>query len=73
MADSSRVGSRLEEVLAIFTAATPGATPRPEGVFAVWDWFALAVVLVVAPVDAVDALADLVDAGAGVGAGLEPP
>jgi hypothetical protein len=29
MADSSSVGSRLDEVLAIFWAATPGAAPRP--------------------------------------------
>jgi hypothetical protein len=29
IADSSSVGSRLDEVLAIFFAATPGATPRP--------------------------------------------
>jgi hypothetical protein len=29
IADSSSVGSRLEDVLAIFVAAIPGATPRP--------------------------------------------
>jgi hypothetical protein len=30
IADSSSVGSRLADVLAIFFAATPGATPNPD-------------------------------------------
>jgi hypothetical protein len=64
IADSSSVGSRLDEVLAIFTAATPGATPWPpfalcgEGEFV--GFLAAGAATVAA-------------AGAGVGAGVSDP
>jgi hypothetical protein len=48
IAFSSRVGSRLLEVLAIFDAATPGAVAAPAGrlLFAVWPFAPLLAVVV---------------------------
>jgi len=64
IADSSSVGSRLEEVLAIFFAATPGATPRPVFVACAEEEEALTVF----------AGAAVVVGTTGTGAGaLEPP
>jgi hypothetical protein len=68
IADSSSVGSRLADVLAIFVAAIPGATPMP--VFALLEELPVVAELLLDLV----ATGGLTCTGAGTGAGLlDPP